>query len=133
MAFILEYRGLSRTLAAPEKIISTQRIAGILLILSAAASAPALATSDFLADIVRNDSAGLGAAVRVERSLYRGDGTRIDLLPVYLYEGEHVYLHSNRFGLKFNLDATRRFDVFVSRRLEGSPVNSVPASLSGVD
>jgi outer membrane protein len=82
---------------------------------------------------VRKDSAGLGAGVRVERSLYRGEGARIDLLPIYLYEGERFYLHSNRFGLKFNLDATRRFDVFVSRRLENSPVENVPASLSGMD
>jgi outer membrane protein len=74
----------------------------------------------------------LGAGVRVERSLYRGDGTRIDVLPVYLYEGERVYLHSNRIGLKFNVDPTHRLDVFVSRRLEGSPVESVPSSLAGV-
>jgi outer membrane protein len=82
---------------------------------------------------VRKDSSGIGAAARVERSLYRGDGTRIDVLPVYLYEGERFYLHSNRFGLKFNVDPTHRFDVFVSRRLEGSPVESVPSSLSGMD
>ena len=75
----------------------------------------------------------MGVAVGVERSLYRGDGMRIDVLPIYLYEGEHLYLHSNRLGLKFNLDPTSRFDVFVSRRLEGTPVNQVPASLSGID
>jgi len=81
---------------------------------------------------VRKDSAGLGAAVRVERSLYRGDGTRIDVLPVYLYEGERFYLHSNRFGLKLNVDPTHRLDLFVSRRLESSPVSSVPSSLAGM-
>jgi len=132
MAFILEYRGFSRSLAAQEKIISTQRTSGVLLILSAAASPPAFATSDFLADIVHRDSAGLGAGVRVERSLYRSDGTRIDVLPIYLYEGERFYLHSNRFGLKFDVDPTHRLDVFVSRRLESSPVENVPSSLSGM-
>ncbi|HET7765211.1 MAG TPA: MipA/OmpV family protein [Burkholderiales bacterium] len=70
--------------------------------------------------------------MRIERSLYRGDGTRIDVLPVYLYEGERVYLHSNRIGLKFNVDPTHRLDVFVSRRLESSPVESVPSSLAGI-
>jgi outer membrane protein len=54
------------------------------------------------------------------------------VLPVYLYEGERFYLHSNRFGLKFKLDPDRRVDVFVSRRLESSPVSQVPSSLSGM-
>jgi outer membrane protein len=131
-AFILEYRRLSRTLAAQEKIIPTQRISGVLLILSAAASGNAFATSDFLADIVRDDSAGMGPVVRVERSLYRGDGVRLDLLPVYLYEGRHFYLHSNRLGLKYDLDPRWRVDVFISRRLESTPVENVPSSLSGM-
>lgn len=87
---------------------------------------PAAATSDFLADIVRDDSAGLGAALRIEQSPYRGEGVRLDLLPIYLYEGEHFYLHSNRLGLKFNLDPRRRVDIFVSRRLESFPVDQVP-------
>ena len=102
------------------------------LICAALASGPAAATSDFLADLVGKDSSGLGAAVRVEQSLYRGDGVRIDVLPVYLYEGEHLYLHSSRLGLKFKIDPTRRLDVFISRRLESFPVSSVPESLAGM-
>ena len=54
------------------------------------------------------------------------------MLPIYLYEGEHFYLHSNRLGLKFDIDSRRRLDVFVSRRLESSPVSSVPESLAGM-
>ena len=57
---------------------------------------------------------------------------RLDVLPIYLYEGEHFYLHSNRFGLKFDIDSRRRVDVFVSRRLESFPVSSVPESLAGM-
>ena len=53
-------------------------------------------------------------------------------MPLYLYEGEHLYLHSNRLGLKFDVDRGQRFDVFVSRRLESFPVSSVPASLAGM-
>jgi len=102
------------------------------LVLAAAALRPATANSDFLSDLVGKDSAGLGAALRVERSLYRGDGVRLDVLPIYLYEGEHFYLHSNRVGLKFDIDPRRRVELFVSRRLESFPVNQVPASLAGM-
>ena len=135
--FILEYRGLLRTLSRPpDKIISTRRTAGlssrVFLILAAAAFRPAIANSDFLADLIRDDSSGLGAALRVQQSLYRGDGVRLDLLPIYLYEGRHLYLHSNRLGLKFDVDRGQRFDVFVSRRLESFPVDQVPSSLAGM-
>jgi len=119
-------------IATPPHRFTARLSSGIFLILAAAAFRPATATSDFLADLVRNDSAGLGAALRVERSPYRGDGVRLDLLPIYLYEGEHFYLHSNRLGLKLNLDPRRRVDVFVSRRLESFPVNQVPSSLAGM-
>ncbi|TMH81664.1 MAG: MipA/OmpV family protein [Betaproteobacteria bacterium] len=105
---------------------------GLLLICAALASGPAAATSDFLSDLVGRDSAGLGAVLRIEQSPYRGEGLRLDVLPLYLYEGEHVYLHSNRAGLKFNIDPRRRVDVFISRRLESFPVNQVPSSLSGM-
>jgi MipA family protein len=64
--------------------------------------------------------------------MYRGNGVRLDLLPVYLYEGEHVFLHSNRLGLKFDMDRRQRMELFVSRRLESFPVSSVPESLAGM-
>jgi len=134
MAFILEYRGLSRTLRS-NKIIppSKKRLSrGLLSICAALASGPTAATSDFLSDLVGKDSAGIGEALRVERSLYRGDGMRLDVLPIYLYEGEHFYLHSNRLGLKLNLDPRRRVDIFVSRRLESHPVEQAPDSLAGM-
>ena len=102
------------------------------MILAAAALRPAAANSDFLADLVGKDSAGLGAALRAEQSLYRGGGVRLDVLPIYLYEGKHFYLHSNRFGLKLDIDPRRRVDVFVSRRLESFPVEQIPASLAGM-
>ena len=102
------------------------------MILATAALRPAAANSDFLSDLVGKDSAGLGAALRAERSLYRGGGVRLDVLPIYLYEGKHFYLHSNRFGLKLDIDPRRRVDVFVSRRLESFPVEQIPASLAGM-
>ncbi len=142
MAFILEYRGVLRTLSLePEKIIATlnnRRVPGgrlralALALALCARAAPAGATSDFLSDITSTDSAGWGAVMRFERSPYRGGGVRTDLLPLYLYEGEYVYLHSYRAGLKFRPGPDRRVDVFLSKRLESFPVERAPASLAGM-
>jgi len=100
--------------------------------LGAAAAPPAIATSDFLADVTERGSAGWGLVSRFEQSPYRGGGVRIDLLPLYLYEGEHVYLHSYRAGLKFDFGSDKRLAAFLSVRLESFPVEQVPASLAGM-
>jgi MipA family protein len=76
--------------------------------------------------------AGLGAALRIERSPYVGGGTRNDLVPLYLYEGKHLYLHAYRFGLHLDSSPKHRFDVFLSHRFEGFPSDRVPASLAGM-
>jgi len=96
-----------------------------------AGAAPA-ATSDFLADITERGSAGWGMVARFEQSPYRGGGVRIDLLPLYLYEGEHVYLHSNRAGLKLDFGSDKRVAAFLSHRFESFPVDRVPVSLAGM-
>jgi len=57
---------------------------------------------------------------------------RIDVMPLYLYEGEHVYLHSYRAGLKFDLGSDKRVAAFLSHRLESFPVERIPASLAGM-
>ena len=91
-------------------------------------------------------SAGLGVMTGVQTSPYRGAGTRYDLLPLYLYEGERFFLHANRVGVKLLTDGAtgtstntststgngQRLDLFVEQRAEGFPVNSLPASLSGM-
>jgi outer membrane protein len=98
-----------------------------------AASAAALANSDPLVGVVSEPGgAGIGAAMRVERSPYRGAGTRNDLVPLYLYEGKYLYLHGYRIGLKLDASARHRFDVFLSHRFEGFPYDRVPASISGM-
>ena len=74
----------------------------------------------------------LGAAGRVERSPLRGAGTRRDFLPLYLYEHEGGYLRSNSIGLKFGASPARRVEVFLRHRLEGHPVDDIPASLAGM-
>src|SRR5258706_161972 len=134
MPFILEYRGVFRT---PLILIIIAKSKNPLLVLASCAAlfgaTPAAAIGDFLDGVLaERGGAGAGMALRVEQSQYRGAGVRFDLLPLYLYEGEHVYLHASRAGLKMALGSESRVDAFVSRRLENSPVSNVPDSLSGI-
>ena len=81
-------------------------------------------------------SAGLGVMVRAEASPYRGAGIRYDLLILNLYEGERLFLHANRVGVKLltegDHDHGQRLDLFAERQFEGFPVNKMPASLAGM-
>jgi outer membrane protein len=70
--------------------------------------------------------------VRLERSLYRDAGVRNDLLPLYMYDGKHVYLHAYRFGWKLDASEKHRFDLFLAHRFEGFPYDQRPASLAGM-
>jgi outer membrane protein len=136
MAFILEYRGVFRTISRSGPTIRNVRLprafVACALALGATAAPPAAATSDFLADTTERGSAGWGIATRFEQSPYRGGGVRIDLLPLYLYEGEYVYLHSYRAGLKLDFGSGKRAAAFLSHRSESFPVERVPASLAGM-
>jgi outer membrane protein len=136
MAFILEYRGVFRTLSRSGPIIRNVRLPSAFvacaLAFSAAAAPPAAATSDFLADITDRSSAGWGIVSRFEQSPYRGGGVRIDLLPLFLYESEHVYLHSYRAGLKSDFGSDKRAAAFLSHRFESFPVERLPESLAGM-
>ena len=85
-------------------------------------------------------SAGMGVMMGGQTSPYRGASTRYDLLPLYFYEGERFFLNANRVGVKLLTDGAtstsasngQRLDLFVTQRAEGFPVNSLPASLSGM-
>ena len=93
----------------------------------------AVATSDPLTTILSvPGGAGLGFAARMEDSPYRNGGTRHDLLPLYLYEGEHIYLHAYRVGLKVYDGDDKRFDLFFAHRFEGFPYDRTPSSLAGM-
>jgi MipA family protein len=93
----------------------------------------ACATSDPLIGLLAAEGgAGLGLVTRFEQSPYRGAGTRNDLVPLYLYEGEKFYLHAYRLGWKFDDQPNSRFDVFLSHRFEGFPNDRIPASLAGM-
>src|SRR3982751_4617061 len=82
------------------------------------AAVPALAggNTEPITDILpATGSAGLGVVTRVERSPYKDGGTRYDLLPLYLYEGERLFLHANRGGVKLLNGDERRLDLFVEQ------------------
>lgn len=104
-----------------------------LAVLLALVTTPAAATSDPLVGLLEGEgSAGLGAAVRIEPSMYKDAGVRYDLLPLLLYESKYVYLHGYRMGLKLYDTPEQLVDVFVSHRFEGFPYDKLPASLEGM-
>jgi outer membrane protein len=89
-------------------------------------------SSGLSVSLAEPNSAGLGFAPRVERSPYAGGGTRFDLMPLYIYDGKHLFMDVNRVGVKLLDDPTQRLDVLLERRLEGFPITKVPASLTGM-
>ena len=109
-----------------------------LLACTAALCLPAAADGlEPLTDVLNTPgSAGLGLALRTSTSPYMGGGTRYDLVPLYLYEGERFFLHANRVGVKLFNDGDRssgqRFDLFVEQRFEGFPAENMPISLAGM-
>ena len=74
----------------------------------------------------------IGVVPRIERSPYRHAGTRHDLLPLYLYEGKRVYLHTHSVGLKLGPSQARRFELFLKHRFEGHPTDDIPPVLAGM-
>ena len=73
----------------------------------------------------------MGLLSRIERSPYRGIGSRQDLIPLYVYEGGRAYLRSYRVGLKFEAQPWR-LDLFLARRFEGTPYDLTPDELPGI-
>jgi outer membrane protein len=89
--------------------------------------------SDYpLVDPLPEGGAGSGGAGRATRSIYRGEGVRFDYLPVNLFIGERAYLHADRIGLKWDIDATLRLDMFLAHRYEGTPLDGSPPALAGM-
>lgn len=95
-------------------------------------AASAHANSDPLDGIAAPAGVAIGVLPRIERSPYRGAGTRHDLLPLYLYEGRRVYLRTHSVGLKFGPSAARRLDLFLKHRFEGHPTDDIPPILAGM-
>jgi MipA family protein len=108
------------------------RAARLVLLSALLAPSAAFAYGDRFEAVLDEPGAGSGGAVIAERSPYVGGGTRYDYLPVNIYAGEHVYLHSDRLGLKLDLDGARRVDAFLAHRYEGTPLLRTPAVLAGM-
>jgi outer membrane protein len=110
-----------------------QRLGAALLIAGCLLGAAARADTDTFSDLLDGTSnAGLGFMLRAEQSPYVGGGVRYDLMPLYLYEGERLFLHASRVGVKVFQDETQRVDLFVGQRLEGFSDDRLPASLAGM-
>lgn len=92
----------------------------------------AAASSDPFIDVLPEGGAAVGFTWRHERSTYRGADNALDSLPLYLYEGEHAYLHGTSVGLKFKREAWR-FDAFLRYRLEGFTHDRRPQSTIGIE
>jgi outer membrane protein len=90
------------------------------------------ASSDPLSGVVPPGGAAIGLMPRIERSPYSGDGTRYDFVPVYLYEGERVYLRSLSLGLKIGATEARRFEIFLRHRFQRHPTDDIPEALAGM-
>lgn len=103
------------------------------LCLAGLLAAPSVfASSDPLADVLPDGGAAVGFTWRTERSPYRGADHALDSLPLYLYEGEHGYLHGTSVGLKFKRDAWR-VDTFLRYRFEGFTHDRRPESTLGIE
>ena len=116
---------------------SSLRHAALLAVVGStfALSGPAFAFGDNeqITDIQKTPgSAGLGYVLKAEPSPYKDATTRLEIQPLFLYEGERVFLHSSRVGVKLFDSPEQRLDVFLDKRLEGFPLKSPPASLSGM-
>jgi outer membrane protein len=88
--------------------------------------------SGLAVDLPEPNSAALGFVPRLERSPYAGAGRRFDLMPLYIYNGNQLFLDVNRVGVKLLDEPSQRIDLLVERRLEGFPLTSTPASLTGM-
>ena len=105
-------------------------LAGLL----ATGAAQAQTSTDHIGDLLQTPgSAGLGFISRFEESPYEGGGTRSDLIPLYLYEGERFFLSADRAGFKLVNGDEHRVDVFLGRRLEGFPEEEVTPTLEDME
>ena len=121
--------------SSPSSSLPSFHAAALVLVSSLALSSPAFAFADNepITDIQTTPgSAGLGYVLKAEPSAYKDATTRLEIHPLFLVEGERVFLHSSRVGIKLFDGPEQRLDVFLDKRLEGFPLQSPPTSLSGM-
>jgi outer membrane protein len=97
----------------------------------AASAGPA--STDVLVDFLAiPGSAGLGAIQRLDRTPYKDANVSEDFVPLYMYEGERVYVHATRVGMKFDERRDHSVEVFLDYRYEGFPIETPPKVLAGM-
>lgn len=117
----------------PSSFLSAARLAVVGATLALSGPAFAFGDNEQITDIQTNPgSAALGYIIRIDPSPYKGANTRLEIQPLFIYEGERVFLHSSRVGVKLFDGPDQRLDVFLDKRLEGFPLRSPPPSLSGM-
>ncbi|HEU5296503.1 MAG TPA: MipA/OmpV family protein [Burkholderiaceae bacterium] len=105
----------------------------MMTLLMRAAAAAEVANDEALVDLVaKPGGAGFGVLVSSEQSPYRGVGLRHDVLPVYLYEGERIFVRTDRAGLKFTPTDDQALELYLRRRFEGFPLDDAPPALQGL-
>ena len=114
--------------------MATRRLRRVLLVSALAAAGPVAAQDAMLGTILEEPgSAGLGFLGRIESSPYKGADDRVDIMPLYLYEGERFFLRSNAAGVRFTPREDQGLELFVERRLEGYPEDETPDILEGME
>ncbi len=89
---------------------------------------------DPIVDILtKPGSAALGALLQVYPSPYVGAETQVDLLPLYLFEGERVFMSTSRWGIKLLDQPRNRLDLILDYRFEGFPAGALPDSLADME
>jgi len=120
-----------RTLHDPRRGLLAVALSATLL----ACIPPAHAQDAMLGNILEDPgsgAAGLGVLGRIETSPYRGADARVDIMPLYLYEGQRFFLRSNMAGVRVTGDTDAGLELFVERRLEGYPEDETPDVLEGM-
>jgi outer membrane protein len=115
---------------------AVRSLAAALALLLALCAVPPAARANVtpLVDILTEPgSAGLGLLLRIQQSPYVGTGLRYDAVPLYLYEGDRLFLEGPRAGIKLITTPRHRLDAIVNYRFEGFPSPDIPASLAGME
>ena len=105
----------------------------VLLLLALTVPFTVRADVEALVDILTEPgSAGLGALVGTQPPIYNDANPGLDWLPLYLYEGDRLFLHTSRWGVKLFKWPEQRVDLILDYRFEGFPAEDLPESLAGM-
>ncbi|MES2935643.1 MAG: MipA/OmpV family protein [Pseudomonadota bacterium] len=108
-------------------------ISFITLAATLSSSSLSYANTQALLDLIAEPgSIGLGVIGQAEHSLYKGEETRHDIEPAYLYENKHFFLHGSRLGLKLLDEPQHQIKLLLDHRFEGFADGPIPPPLLGL-